>query len=344
MKNYFLFLPLLISLSSFSGTLENVLLYPTLIDEYFIVEFELDNTDTISLSVFSIAGVLSKTILSDEVFQAGSYKIESSLLGLTNGTYTMKLESTTTSVSEQIIYNVADNPSITSDYLLIDYTPTQCTVKDLFIVNAYKDVLELRFTLTKADTLKFTMYNRWGMQIDTHLENVFLKTGYYRISCQPTVNDAIPEQETYIYSFAIGDEKKQGNIIKLESDSSFEKNGSFRINRSATVQVFDTTQITVYDTVTVLVIDQADCLNPLSVSEAYVLNEENDAVIVDEVFTISDIDADYMKLFTVHGQQIQQLPCNDTEISVAHLASGIYYAVFYKANQQTIILKLVKNQ
>ena len=170
-------------------------IYPNPISTTGIISFNLLSSDTCGLKVFDIMGKADTIFFENSLLSEGQYSFEYS--NEINGMYIVRLRVGGGMFMKKIIVG-------NSSY--VHFT----------ITTAFVNYATIGFNMSERDTVNFTVYNRWGEEIEMGITDSILNFGYHSIDIY--ANDSLPTG-TYVYIAEIGDSTYNGTIAKINSSS-----------------------------------------------------------------------------------------------------------------------------
>lgn len=156
-KQLILFLILSFSISkTYAQITDTLIVYPNPFQDTAIIEFDINQTDTVSLNVYSTTGVNVRTYFQDSILSAGNYSITLIGYGLLQGIYFIKLKINSVMLSKKIIKNggataLNENESDKSDLFLFP--------------NPTKDILNINYILSSNSKTQIQIINSIGQTI-----------------------------------------------------------------------------------------------------------------------------------------------------------------------------------
>jgi len=123
MKTKILILLTLISMSCFSQSISEIVIYAQPLSNPFTIKFKVKTADTISLNFYDMIGKPTINFLNKERLTPGTYQIDYNLKeGLTSGMYKMVFKTTKDTISKLIVCQSMIGSSNPSDLMKMTFT------------------------------------------------------------------------------------------------------------------------------------------------------------------------------------------------------------------------------
>jgi hypothetical protein len=225
MKNIFLILLTLISISCFSQSISYIKVGPNPITtSTFTTQFKVNYADTVSLNIYDIWGMLKCSILNKEFLKAGTYKIEYTFsTGLTNGVYILFLISSDKKLGANIICDGVTGLTKPTNITYIDsikvYDTTKVTVTDttkvliIDTLNCVKTTTNLRNYRTFPSTESIVFHNNLTITF-SDVDNLMLYDLTGKLIRRLTINSNLINLQDLKNGIYIGLFYESGDIIK----------------------------------------------------------------------------------------------------------------------------------